>query len=264
MDSPPKRKVSPRAPTVALDEALTRTARMYKAEGRHPTPLSVALKHIGYNSKNGAALQAIASLGYWGLIDRTRDGALVVSKAFEDLEFSPEEAQKRDLLIGFLRKPAVFASMLEKYQDRLPSDATIKYDLIQRGFSPSSADVCLSVFKSAVALAGYFDKDNSSKFSDPIVEKEDESERPASPPTPAITPAQPLGGLSIAPEHIAAAITTHVAANVDRILVRLAPGRTAWLEIPVPFYSADKKRLKMHIDLLLTFDEENGEVERDA
>jgi hypothetical protein len=37
--------------------------------------------------------------------------------------------------------------------------------------------------------------------------------------------------------------------------VRLDQSRRAWLEIPTPFYEADKKRLKAQIDLLLTDDE---------
>ena len=45
-------------------------------------------------------------------------------------------------------------------------------------------------------------------------------------------------------------------AGFDRIPVRLAGGRRAWLEIPTPFYAADKLRLKAQIDLLLTEEEE--------
>ena len=47
-----------------------------------------------------------------------------------------------------------------------------------------------------------------------------------------------------------------VANGYDRIPVRLNGGRRAWLEIPTPFYLADKKRLNAQIELLLTEDEE--------
>lgn len=47
-----------------------------------------------------------------------------------------------------------------------------------------------------------------------------------------------------------------VSASYDRIPVRLSAGRKAWLEIPTPFYAADKARLKAQIDLLLAEDEE--------
>jgi hypothetical protein len=44
--------------------------------------------------------------------------------------------------------------------------------------------------------------------------------------------------------------------NSDRIPVRLAGGRRAWLVIPSPFYAADKRRLISQIELLLADDEE--------
>jgi hypothetical protein len=47
--------------------------------------------------------------------------------------------------------------------------------------------------------------------------------------------------------------------DVDRIPVRLAGGRRAWIEIPMPFYEADKDRLKKQIDLLLTNDDEDDD-----
>jgi hypothetical protein len=46
--------------------------------------------------------------------------------------------------------------------------------------------------------------------------------------------------------------------GIDRIPIRLAGGRRAWIEIPSPFFSADRERLKKHIDLLLTDDEDDG------
>jgi len=42
--------------------------------------------------------------------------------------------------------------------------------------------------------------------------------------------------------------------------VRLAGGRRAWIEIPTPFYLSDKRRIKAQIDLLLTDDEDEGEL----
>ena len=44
--------------------------------------------------------------------------------------------------------------------------------------------------------------------------------------------------------------------EIDQIPVRLSGGRRAWLVVPIPFYTADKSRLKAQIDLLLAEDEE--------
>lgn len=52
------------------------------------------------------------------------------------------------------------------------------------------------------------------------------------------------------------AMVDEVSVPYDRIPVRLTAGRKAWLEIPTPFYAADKARLKAQIDLLLAEDDE--------
>lgn len=259
-----KRKVSPRAPSLALDEAIARTGKMYKEEGRHAAPVEVAMKHIGYSSKNGAAMQAVASLRYWGLVERPKDGYLMVTKAFEDLEFTPDEGHKQELLIGFLKKPALFAELLEKYQDRLPSDATIKFDLIQRGFIPATADACLAVFRRSVEFARYYEATANNKVTTETVAEEfalpASVETKETPPQPATGDQEKNAAPELATTHVG---TVNVDLGVDRIPIRLAGGRRAWLEIPTPFFSADKKRLKKHIDLILTDDEDDFAEEAD-
>jgi len=258
-----KRKVSPRAPTLALDEAIGRAAKMYAAEGSHATPTEVALKHIGYSSKNGAAMQAMASLGYWGLIERPKDGVVKVAKAVEDYQFTPDEAHKDELLMRFLRSPPLFASLLDKYKERLPSDGTLQYDLIQAGFTQSAAATCLSVFKRSVEFARYFDRARAGSFVADTTRQEvgglaggdthNGAEETADERGKGVA-----GGNVSVPRERDSGQTSSEESGTDRIPIRLAGGRRAWLEIPSPFFSADRARLKKHIDLLLTDDEDEA------
>jgi len=67
------------------------------------------------------------------------------------------------------------------------------------------------------------------------------------------------GGVSNYGEQIPAASGPTAPSSLqaaDRIPVRLPGGRRAFLEIPSPFFEADKERLKNQIDLLLTEDDE--------
>jgi hypothetical protein len=260
MDAVAKRKVSPRAPTLALDEAMVRIAKMYKAEGRHATPIEVALKHIGYSSKNGAAVQALASLGYWGLVERPKDGLVMVSKAVEDYQYTPDEEHRHSLLIGFLRKPGLFASLLDKYHDRLPSDATMQYDLIQNGFIPSSAATCLAVFKKSVEFTRYFERPlTGSSPTEFATGAEVDPELQNAPPNESASgmlESDSFGLGSTEKIHSVDSGTSTAEGSVDRIPIRLAGGRRAWLTIPIPFFNTDKERLKKHIDLLITDDED--------
>ena len=244
------RKKSPRAPSIALDEAIERAMRAYDKERLHPAPTEVVAQNLGYKgASSGSALSAMASLRYYGLLERPREGLLAVTKDVESLKFAPEERMRRSLLLGFLRRPALFAELLEKYATGLPSDANLKYDLIQRGFLPASATDVVSVFRRSVEFAGYFesaDADLTSNVANDTTSEEDEvTAMPQSPSDPQSRPSvlrEPVKQLPESEEH-------------DRIPVRLTGGRRAWLVVPTPFYAADKVRLKAQIDLLLTEDE---------
>lgn len=248
------RKKSPRAPSIALDEALDRALRAYDKDRLHPAPTDVVAQNLGYKSaSNGAALSALASLRYYGLLERPREGMLAVTKDVEAFKFAPSEDLKRSLLLGFLRRPALFSELLDKYESGLPSDATLKYDLIQRGFIPATAASFVVAFRRSIEFAGYYAAGDrrvvdpalheGSERSDSSVEAAEETEEAIA------RPAKQSGSASLP------LLTGDE--NSDRIPVRLTGGRRAWLSIPTPFYAADKQRLKAQIDLLLTEDDED-------
>jgi len=241
------RKKSPRAPSMALDEAIDKALRVYEKERRHPAPADLVAKHMGYKGANsGSALQAMASMRYYGLMERQGEGKLAVAKEVESYKFAPSEEIHRELLIHWLKAPQIFADLLEKYHDGLPSDANLRYELIQRGFLPIGAESLIPVFRKSVEFARYFESagEQPKNIEEPskIVE--------------AVTP-------ELAYEEIENPSVTSSSAvesipdgsKLDKIPVRLSGGRRAWLVIPEPFFDADKKRLKDQIDLLLTEDE---------
>lgn len=246
------RKKSPRAPTIALDEAMERTLRAYDRERLHPTPTDVFAQNIGYKSaNNGTALSVLASLRYFGLAEKMGDGLLSVSKAVEAYKYAPDEVLKRQILLGFVRTPPLYDELLGKYDSQLPSDGNLRYELIQRGFAPASAEAVLVAFRRSVEFAGVYEPESPSQ------------------------PAALNMSTALAPPHeqqlthsqvvLPALATTHAAQSAgdkdiggdfDRIPVRLPGGRRAWLLIPEVFHDSDKSRLKAQIDLLLTSDEE--------
>jgi|SRR5207302_960294 len=246
------RKKSPRAPSIALDDAIERALKVYEKERRHVAPVDVFAQDLGYKSaNNGAALATLASLRYYGLLDRPREGHLAVSKDVESYKFAPSDELRRELLVKWLKAPPIFSELLEKYQDGLPSEATIRYDLIQRGFTPPTAEACINVFRRSVDFTRYFELGAKEQPQAPQMEP---------------TTVDPGGGESIGSLIERTGRDSDRAGDIapkttlmDRIPVRLAGGRRAWLEIPTPFYGSDKDRLKAQIDLLLTDDESAGE-----
>lgn len=241
------RKKSPRAPSIALGDAIEKACKIYDFERCHAAPADGVAQHMGYkNAGNGTAISAIASLKYYGLLERPKNGMIAVSKDVEAFRFAPTESTKQALIIKWLKSPPVFAELLDKYIEGLPSEATLKFELIQRGFSPAAADLCLQVFLRSVDFSHYFEQPISDELQAPtdIVSEIEESEQTFS--------SSVQTGHVIAPTQLV--ITS--ADDVDRIPVRLAGGRRAWIEIPMPFYEVDKERLKKQIDLLLTNDDE--------
>jgi hypothetical protein len=241
-----KRKKSPRVPSIALEDAIERVMKIYEKERLHPAPVEVVAQDLGYKSaNNGAALGIMASLRYFGLLERPQEGKLSVTKEVEDYKFLPSEIERNDLLLKWLKNPVLFSELLEKYTKSLPSDAALKYELIQRGFIPTGADSVIQVFKKSIEFAKYFDQPMAAKelanlnaLDKPeIRNNEDDIEKPS------------ISGIYPAPNVDCLDLCN------DRIPVRLSGGRRAWLEIPTPFFSSDKVRLKAQIDLLLTDDE---------
>jgi len=247
---PPPRKKSPRAPSMPLNEALDRALKIYDQERVHPAPVEVVASGMGYKSaNNGSALSAIASLRYYGLLERPKEGYLAVTKEVEMYKFTPSDSVRRKLLIGFLKSPPLYAELLEQYASGLPSDATIRYDLIQRGFIPSGAESALNCFKQSLQFAAYFEQ----QAAQPVVSVESDSVD--------VEDEQYIAPV-VQQESQSATVPKQTQINnfpdeeLDRYPVRLPGGRKAWILIPELFYEADKARLKAQIDLLLTEDEQ--------
>lgn len=251
------RKKSPRAPSIALDEAIERAKKAYEKEKLHPAPTDVVAQNLGYKGiSSGTALSALASLRYYGLLERPKEGFLAVTKDLEAYMYAPSPELRREFLINFLRRPALFAELLDNCGSGLPSDANLKYDLIQRGFAPASAAGTVAVFRRSVEFAGAFNGGGAETVQ-PVTDLLDAARISTSSPFPATDAmAQRLAPVSRDNQLVSAPLMQD--AGPDRIPIRLRGKRVAWLIVPDPFYAADKERLKAQIDLLLTDDDEGA------
>jgi len=245
------RKKNPRAPSMALDEAIARVQKAYDKEQLRAAPTDAVAQSLGYKgANNGSALSALASLRYYGLMERSKDGHLAVSKEFERFKLAPTAPQRRAALIGFLTKPQLYAQLLEKYEGGLPSDADLRAELIQRGFNAASAESALATFRRSTDFVGMPLGEVVVSVSTVVAPSRLESRASVEA---AVPKESPVLAPSLATSYAAASNE-----NADRIPIRLPGNRRAWLVIPTPFFEADKSRLKAQIDLLLTQDEEDS------
>lgn len=234
------RKRSPRAPAFPLKDALDRALKIYEKEGRHPVPSDVAAQDIGYKDGNsGAARTTLATLRQFGLLTSPKEGHVVVTRPVEAFKFAPDEGTRASLLLEFLRTPPIYRSLLNKYQDRLPSDAALRFEFVNLGFLPANVDEEVQTFKKSVAFGGHYEQratpqidlntavEGTAREGEAVVPSVSADYRPAE---------------------------TLPSTHADRIPIRLGGGRKAILEIPAPFYEADKRIIKAQVDLILTDD----------
>jgi hypothetical protein len=138
---------SPAASSISLEDALNRALMVYDKERRHGVPIDVAASDMGYkNANSGRSLQTLASIRYFDLMHRPKEGMLSVTSEVEDYKYNPNPNHKQNLLVKWLSTPKVFSDLLDKFPENLPSNAVIRYELIQSGFSPATADDVVSKF----------------------------------------------------------------------------------------------------------------------
>lgn len=233
------RKRSPRSPVLPLRESLARALAIHEKEGRHSVPIDVAAQDMGYkDSNNGRARRAIAALRQFGLVITPKNGYVAVSRQLETYRFAPDESTKRTLLMEFFRTPPIYRAMVAKFPDRLPSDAALRFEFIQLGFLPAGVDDEVKMFRDSAEFSGAYAANGIAaidQISEDMVEHEIESVEHDQSPTDSIS-------------------VSRASQVADRIPIRLAGGRKAVLEIPTPFFEADKRLIKAQIDLVLTND----------
>lgn len=241
------RKRSPRSPVIPLREALNRALAIHEKEGRQPVPADVAAQDMGYkDANNGRARRTIAALKQFGLIITPREGYVAVSRQVETYKFAPDDPTKRAMLLEFFRAPSTYKTLITKFPDRLPSDAALKYEFIQLGFLPAGADDEVKNFRQSAEYSGAYNASGAAAI-EPVRNDESEEADESGQADELNSGDEALDRTALEARHIA-----------DRIPIRLAGGRKAVLEIPAPFYEADKRMIKAQVDLILADDVVEG------
>lgn len=242
MESPKKK--SPRFPSISLADAIERTKRVYNHETRNAAPIDIVANHIGYkSSRSGPAATTVASLRYFGLLERPREGFLAVSKDFETFLYAPDETLKKEIKLKWLQTPQIFKEIIEKYPDTLPSEATLRFELIQKGFLPTAAQECIKAFLESVRFSNFMEKEDE-KIEHPEENKKPNELESALPPQ---SEQRLDSSQNTPPPNL-----SFQSSGDDKIPIRLTGGRKAWIIIPTPFYEADKRRLLAQIEVILT------------
>ncbi len=150
---------SPEHPSLNLEEALSRAHQLYDHESFNWTAADVAKRHWGYGPLSSSGLRTLAALIHYGLLEETGGGpkrrVRLTNSARSILIDRREDATERDAAI---RKaaltPKLFEVLWAEWGPRLPSEANMEFDLIQKyKFNPVSVRAFIKDFKATVAYA---------------------------------------------------------------------------------------------------------------
>lgn len=153
-------------PAIPLGRAVEMLDILYKSEGEHPVPVTVAAQRWGYGPKSSGWMQAVGAIKTFGLASdegsRARRTISMTPLArrilLDKRELSPE--REKALREAALR-PAMHQAIWQYFAGKLPSESNLEHYLIFNcKLKETAAKVQERQFRSTIAYAG-LDKENS-------------------------------------------------------------------------------------------------------
>jgi len=123
--------------------------RLWAIEGRAELSRAAILIGLGYGSDNGSSQAALSAVRKFGLVAKNGDTYRVTQRA--ELLANPSSVDdKIEALEKALWQPSIFAVLLDRFGDRLPTDDDLAAYLVSVGFSETALPILISSFRESV------------------------------------------------------------------------------------------------------------------
>ena len=144
---------SPGYPMFSLKEAIDKAKLIYDHEKRSFTTPDVIAKHLGFSQHvGGPGGRAMSALRQYGLLEESEGKSRISNLAYTLLQYAVGSPERNQALRTAMRKPALFNELLIEYRDGLPSDDTLRSNLLQKGFNPEVIGDVVRIFRDTIAL----------------------------------------------------------------------------------------------------------------
>lgn len=248
---------SPNYPLKPLDWAVETAMVLLGKEGKHAVHPDIVAQNLGYkDASNGMVRRVLANLKAFGVLEKAAGGKLAVSSDVSRYKIMPTEEGKRVILEQWLRRPGLFANILDKYNLDLPSDKALLFELVEDyGFSEQAAESAIAVLRSSISFVqstGRGDEEGEGEGIDESPDRDISDDADMAHMSDADKP-KPR---SESARTVVEAVQVSVADAGVKYPVRLSGGRMAWIHVPESFYQADKKKLRAQIEVIGTEDED--------
>lgn len=146
-------------PFIDLEQAIGQARRFYAEERKSSVPVASAFKHFGYSESSSGGRQTISALLQFGLLEdegrKESRNVKLTNRALTILLAASDSAERADALRESARMPKIYAELLAKYGEELPSDSTLNYYLRKdKDFNPKTVDAFIKDFRKSLAFAG--------------------------------------------------------------------------------------------------------------
>jgi len=151
-----KRKVhrSPSYPVFDLKEAIQKAEAVYNSEKRSATTLEVIASHMGYSQPTGPGGRAVSALRQFGLIEESGGKYRVSDLGYILIHFDRVSPEWKGAVRQAATRPVLFRELAEEFPNGLPSDATLRNDLLKKGFNPAAISDVVSIIRNTISLVG--------------------------------------------------------------------------------------------------------------
>lgn len=145
---------SPSYPGIPLELAIERARTLYAQEGRNAAPVSAVASHWGYKFGTSSSNINLAALKKFGLLEDkgARENRLArLTDLALDILLNPSPTHS---IQSAALMPNIHRELYEKYGTSLPSDASLRHELIiGRHFTESGATDFIEQFRKTLAFA---------------------------------------------------------------------------------------------------------------
>ncbi len=165
LDKKAKRDRSPGYPFIPLKTAIQRLTAFEEYFKRHPAPVGKAGLAWGMAPNGSQALQTVAALKAFGLLDseRGKDAQLTVSEDARTYLRAQQDNVKREVLKRAALKPKQIEVHWQAWgQDRPPDPICLDVLVLKEGFSQDGAIKFLKVYDETIAFVGLSEPDKLS------------------------------------------------------------------------------------------------------
>lgn len=154
LDARRSKERSPTFPFISLERALDRARQFYGEEKRGVSPFTRAVRHWNYSESSSGALQTVAALKSYGLMEEAGGSGLARQIKLTALALNilldqrPDSSERADRLRQAALAPAVAAEIYARWPEGLPSDSTLNHFLVlERRFGEETAVKALKILK---------------------------------------------------------------------------------------------------------------------